>query len=208
MPSVHIAGDALNVDGGCNGTGGTARIEDGRLQLSAYEYGFLTACSPEGSVQQDALQTIMTATPLISLHGSALTFTAGLSVVEARLRADKPLVGTRWRTNGRLLPDNHGVGFSGLDGTLSLNADGTWTYSGCAYEQGRYALEGTTLFLTRDPTSSATVVNSSCTPPVAEDEQLTMGPIFDQPLTWSVATEALTLRASNGAGAQFRFAPS
>jgi len=210
LPSVGVTGGVLNVDGGCNGTGATASVDDGRLHVRLDEYGIRTnmACSPEATAQENALDAIVLATPLISLHGSVLTFTADRSLIEARLRADKPLVGTPWRTNGRVLPDNRGIGFGGLDGTLTLGADGTWTYSGCTYEQGRYALEGATLVLTRDPTSSATVVNSSCTRPIAEDEQLTMGPIFDQPLTWSVATDALTLRASNGAGAQFRYTPS
>lgn len=179
---------------GCNGGGGTGRVDAGRLVVDGLDVTE-KACAPDLQAQDEAVVALLLGRPRVDYDGRTLVLTGPDLTLRLDLQEPPALVGTVWRTSGRLVDGS--TFFAGLIQPLVLRRDGGWTYVGrCRTVGGTYTVNNDVVTFAQDPAGSG----SACD---ADAEEQALVELLQGDVRWRLENGVLTLTGADGNGERF-----
>jgi heat shock protein HslJ len=191
----------LVLTAGCNSMSGTARLDGGKLavtDIATTEMG----CDPRRHQQDEWFAAFLAANPTWQLSGDELTLTS--DDIEMRFTdrkvvdPDRSLTGTTWVLDTVSADGSARSVPQGVRAQLTFAADHTLTGStGCNSFSANTTIEGSRITVT-----GLVSTKKACATPASEIERA-MVRVLDQPMTYRIEANRLTLSTPDGAGLQF-----
>ena len=192
----------LGANAGCNGLGGTYKIELGKL---VYEPGgqTLMGCEPPLEAQDGWLFAFLDSDPIIVLTGNELRLTSG--AISMRLldrevaEPDLNISGPTWTVESIIVGDTVSSAPEGATATIVFKADGTVEVdAGCNRGSGTWRLQGAGLRVER-----LALTKMGCQGPGAQLEGAVLNVLEAESIQAQIDSNVLTLVGGN-AGLQLR----
>jgi heat shock protein HslJ len=192
----------LGANAGCNGLGGTYRIELGKL---VYEPGgqTLMGCEPPLEAQDGWLIAFLDSDPMVVLAGNELLMTSG--AISMRLldrevaEPDLNISGPLWTVESIIEGDTASSVPEGATATILFKADGTVEVdAGCNRGSGTWRLEGAGIRV-----EALALTKMACQGPGARLEGAVLSVLDSDVIQAQIESNVLTLTGGN-AGLQLR----
>jgi heat shock protein HslJ len=200
--SLRFTGERLDASGGCNGLGGTYRIELGRL---LYERGgqTLVGCDPPVEAQDAWLLDFLDSDPTMVLAGNELVLTSDAITMRLLDREvaepDLHIVGPTWTVESIIEPNGASRVVETATATLLFKDDGTFDINaGCNRGSGRWEQVGGGIEV-----SAVGLTKMACGGAAGELEAAVLQVVGTGTLQASIDADLLTL-SSGGRGLQLR----
>ena len=192
----------VSASAGCNGLGGTYRIDLGKL---LYESGgqTLKGCEPLLQAQDEWLVDFLDSDPTITLIGNDLTLDSGARSIHLRDREvaepDLNIVGPTWTVETIIAGDAASSVPAGATATIVFKADGSFELdAGCNRGGGTWKLDGGGIAF-----SGVMLTKMACAGAGAQLEGAVLTVIAEGSVQASIEADVLTL-SRDGSGLQLR----
>ena len=200
--SLRFTTTELSANAGCNGLGGTYRIEVGKL---VYERGAQTlmGCEPPLEAQDAWLIDFLDSDPMAVLAGNELLLTNGsisMRLLDREVaEPDLNIAGPTWTVESLLQGDTVSSVPEGVSATLVFKADGSVEVdTGCNRGGGTWKLEGAGIRF-----ESLLLTKKACQGPGAALEGAVISVLSAEAIQAQIDSNVLTLTGGN-AGLQLR----
>jgi heat shock protein HslJ len=184
-------GSKLSANAGCNSLFGTAKVADGRIEVSEMG-GTEMACDQPRMDQESWYGELLGSDPAYSLDGDELTLTVDTTVItftdEAKAHPDLPLEKTVWQVDGFV--DGGTASSAPAGASASVQIDGgelTFTNEGC--NSGRTQVEVTDGSIEVAP---MTMTKMAC-PQAPMEVENKVTAVLDGTVTYAIDGDSLTL---------------
>lgn len=188
---LTLTADRIGIDGGCNGIGGTYRVEGGDVLVADELQSTLVACAEPLMQQDEFLIALLEGRPSMVIEGETVTIadeTVTIVFTDQEVAdADRPLEGTTWVVEqtrdvmvaGRDVPDGASLVFSG--GTIAVR-------TGCNQGSAFYEL-GDGTFMMGGP---VILTEQACSEELTALEQAIVATLANE-VTYEIAADELRL---------------